>query len=112
MDRCKVVMLSADSLGKGDEALGKMLMANFLRLLGEGGRHPEVICLLNSGVRLATDGNLCIAHMKRLSELGTMILICRTCLEFFGLEDQVATGKVSTMHEIQAYLLMGDTLSL
>lgn len=107
-----MVLLSADSLGKGDETLGKMLMANFLRLLGEDGRRPEIICLLNSGVRLVTAGNLCLAHMNRLAELGATILICRTCLEFWDIEEQVAVGKVSTMYEIQSYLLSGNALTL
>jgi selenium metabolism protein YedF len=108
----KVILLGSDSMGRGDDQLGKLLMANFLRLLGEDGKQPGFICLVNSGVRLATQGNLCIEHVKKLDSLGTTVLICRTCLEYLDIEDQVAVGKVSNMMEIQATLLAGEVLSL
>ena len=36
----KVVIIGSDRLGSGDDRLGEMLMANFLRLLGENEDAP------------------------------------------------------------------------
>jgi selenium metabolism protein YedF len=108
----KVMLLSSETLGNGDDMLGRLLMANFLRLLGDEDRHPQTICLLNSGVRLACEGHPCLEHMRRLQRLGTQVLICRTCLEYLDLADKVAVGQVSNMHDIQGRLLACDTLTL
>ena len=62
MDARKVVLLSSETLGRGDDRLGGPLMANFLCLLGEGDRYPAVICLLNSGVTAI----LCLGTFLRL----------------------------------------------
>jgi len=107
-----VILLSSEALGRGDDTLGKLLMGNFLRLLGEEGRQPDTICLLNSGVRLACEGHPCLEHMRRLQDLGTRVLICRTCLEYLDLEDKVEVGQISNMHDIQSCLLEGDPLTL
>ena len=112
MGERKVVLLSSEKLGLGDDKLGGLLMANFLRLLGEDDRHPAMICLLNSGVNLVTGGHVCLDHMRRLESLGTTILICKTCLEYMDLEDKVAVGKVSNMKEIQSQLIQGDAMTL
>ena len=111
-ERPKVILLASDSMGRGDEQLGRLLMANFLRLLGEEDRRPETICCVNSGVNLVLRGSQCLEHLRNLESYGTTILICRTCLEYFDVEDQVAIGKISNMHEIQGHLLAGDVLAL
>ncbi len=112
MDKRKVLLLSSETMGRGDDTLGGMLMANFLRLLSESDRRPALMCLVNSGVRLVTRGHVCLDHMRRIEVLGTTILICRTCLEYYDLENKVAAGTVSNMREIQSHLLQGDTLTL
>jgi hypothetical protein len=83
-------------------------MANFLRLLGEEGRRSDTICLLNSGVRLACEGQPCLEHMRRLQNLGTRVPICRTCLEYLDLEDKVEVGEISN----KQCLLAGGALTL
>jgi selenium metabolism protein YedF len=108
--RKKVLLLGSDSLGRGDETLGRMLMANFLRLLGEEGRRPDVICCVNYGVKLAVRGSACLGHLKHLATLGTKILLCRTCVEYFDLEDQVEAGEISNMPTIQGHMITGDVI--
>lgn len=93
----KVIVLSADGLGRGDERLGQLLMANFLRQLGELPEKPKALFLLNSGVKLVTEGSNALEHLERLQAAGVDILSCRTCIEWFDLEDKVRVGKISSM---------------
>ncbi len=53
----------------------------------------------NSGVLLATEGPQ-LEDLKALSESGTEILACGTCLEFYGIKDKLAVGTVSNMYTI------------
>lgn len=93
----KVFFIGSESLGRGDEELGKLLMANFLRLLGEAPEKPKALFLANTGVKLCAQGSKVIEHIKRLEEAGVEVLLCRTCVEWFDLEDRLAAGKISAM---------------
>ena len=39
-------------------------------------------------------------HLKVLSAAGVEILVCGTCLNFYGLADQLAVGGVTNMYVI------------
>ncbi len=45
-----------------------------------------------------------VEHLKKLSDAGVEILVCGTCLEFFGLKENVAVGRVSNITEITTVL--------
>ncbi len=49
----KVFLIQSEGLGRGDDKLGTLLMANFLRLLGENKDKPSTLVFWNDGVRLA-----------------------------------------------------------
>ena len=40
------------------------------------------------------------AHLKALADAGVEILVCGTCLSFYGLTDQLQVGTVSNMYDI------------
>jgi hypothetical protein len=44
-----------------------------------------------------------LAHLTKLVENGTKLLICKTCLEYLDLVDQVAVGKVGGMNDFIEY---------
>ena len=52
-----VVYLNSQFLGIGDEALGAILMRSFLKTLLDLETKPSRLILINSGVRLATEGS-------------------------------------------------------
>jgi selenium metabolism protein YedF len=93
----KVILVQSDVLGRGDDELGMLLMANFLRLLGEGRDKPAALVFWNTGVRLVCEGSWALAHLKKLEEQGVEILACTTCLEYFELTDKLKVGKPTTM---------------
>lgn len=110
--RPKVFLIQSEGLGRGDDRLGAMLMANFLRLLGESKEKPASIMLWNAGVRLACEGSKVIEHLKRLAEQGVEVLACTTCLEYFDLADKLLVGKPSTMVKTIDSMLTTDIVSL
>jgi selenium metabolism protein YedF len=93
----KVILIQSEGLGRGDDQLGTMLMANFLRLLGESKEKPETLVFWNTGVRLVCEDSYILGHLKRLEDQGVEILACTTCLEYFDLVDKLKVGKPTTM---------------
>jgi len=93
----KVFFITSEGMGRGDDRLGKLLMANFLRLLGENDARPESLVFMNSGVRLVCEGSDVLEHVRKLEEKGVEILACTTCLEYFELTDKLRAGRPTTM---------------
>jgi hypothetical protein len=58
----KVLFITSSVMGRGDDQLGELLMANFLRLLGESQEKPATMVFLNSGVRLVCEGSSFLGH--------------------------------------------------
>ena len=110
--RPKVFLVQSEGLGRGDERLGSMLMANFLRLLGESEGKPSSLIFWNAGVRLVCEGSQVLDHLTRLEKQGMEILACTTCLEYFDLTDKLVVGKSTTMLKSIQSMLDCDVVSL
>ncbi len=106
-----VILIGQAGLGAGNQ-LGGMVLANFLRLMGERESLPEYIILWNEGVTIAAEGSSWIEHLKRLQDLRVRIIACRTCVEFLGLEDKIAVGEIGTMPQIQDILFSRRVLTI
>ena len=107
-----VILIGSTGLGSADPQLGGLILANFLRLLGERPEKPECIILWNDGVKIALEGSIWIDHLKNLRSQGVRIVSCRTCIEFFGLEGQTAAGEIGTMFQIQEILFSQSVLTV
>lgn len=96
----KVYLIASDTLGEGEEELGKILIKGFLSTLLDIEPLPKKVIFLNAGVKLA----VLEADVKRtladLEAAGVKILLCGTCLDYYELSDQVEVGEVSNMYEI------------
>lgn len=92
-----VCFITTDSLGRGDHELGRRLMANFLRLLGEGEQVPVAIFCMNAGVRLVCADSPVLESLRKLQERGTEVMACQTCINEFGLQQAVQVGMVAGM---------------
>ena len=62
----KVLFITSDVIGRGEDELGGLLMANFFRLLGESQEKPATMVFLNSGVRLVCEGSSFLGHVRKL----------------------------------------------
>jgi len=109
-----VIFLGADVIGRGtDHELGRLLMQKYLHTLGGHRVKPRAILLMNDGVRLVSSNSPVVEELRQLSSQGVDILACGTCLDRFGLTDQVAVGKVSNMYDItDAMLLASKVITL
>lgn len=108
-----VVVVPADTMGRGDDELGGILIRGFLYTLNEVEPLPETIIFLNSGVRLAVEGSPVLDDLQKLIDRGVEILACGTCLGHFGLKEKLALGEVSNMYTIAETLLnAGKTVSV
>ena len=95
-----VVFIDTDSMGRGSEELGKILMRSFLQTLEQSDLRPKKVILINNGVKLACQGSEVLEDLQELSAKGAEILACGTCLDFFGIKKDLMVGKVSNMYEI------------
>jgi selenium metabolism protein YedF len=108
----KTIIIGSEWLGKGDDKLGALLMANFLRLMGEGPTKPAKIGFWNAGVKLCCEGSPVLSHLNRLADQGVEIVACTTCLEYFDLVDKLKVGKPTTMVKSIESVLGTDTVAL
>jgi selenium metabolism protein YedF len=96
----KTLMVTADTLGRGNEDLGAILMKSFFYALSESDRLPEAVYLVNSGVKLACDGSPVMDSLGKLVELGVEVHSCGLCLDFFQLKENLRVGNVTNMYAI------------
>ena len=96
----RVVVLSADTMGAGDEKLGKKLMKAFIFALTSQDEAPDKVICYNTGARLTTLDQDTVKDLKALEAAGTTVMTCGTCLDFYGLKEQLQVGIISNMYDI------------
>jgi selenium metabolism protein YedF len=95
-----VVFVTAETLGSGDDQLGRLLMKNFLITLLELDQAPDALYFVNAGVKLACAGSELLEALDQLACRGTDIAACGLCLDFFGLKEQLTAGRATNMFDI------------
>jgi len=109
-DAPPVVLIADEVLGNGDRKLGKILMEGFINTLAEQEKAPDMILLMNAGVKFAVEDSTVLDIMRDMIDRGSEILVCGTCLDFFGLKEKLAVGMVSNMYDIQRALLTASSV--
>lgn len=100
-----VLVVSADSMGRGEAELGNILVRGFFHTLGEVQPLPQTIILFNTGVKLACEGSPVLDDLRTLEDKGIEMLVCGTCLGYFELTEKLAAGQVSNMYDIAETML-------
>jgi selenium metabolism protein YedF len=95
-----VFVIASDTMGRGDDKLGAILMKAFIHTATELETVPEVMILYNTGVKLAGEGSDVLDDLEILEGKGVKILVCGTCVNYFELTGKVAAGTVSNMYDI------------
>ena len=95
-----VVVITGSVIGQGSEELGAKLMKNFLTTLPEMGPSLWRIIMLNGGVLLSSKTSLVIGALQKLEQEGVTILVCGTCLEHYGIFEQIAVGQTTNMLDV------------
>jgi selenium metabolism protein YedF len=102
------VFITSSRMGTGNDELGGKLMLNFLDTLPELGEELWRLVLVNSGVQLAVRDHEAAEKLKKIADMGVTILVCGTCLDFFGLLDQKAVGETTNMMDVVTSLQLAS----
>lgn len=103
----KVVAVGSEFMGRGDQELGAILMKGLIYAFANAERPPLKMVFFNGGARLTCEGSASLEDIKQLEERGCEILTCGTCLDFYGLKEQLAVGGVTNLYAISELLLGG-----
>lgn len=105
-----VVVISSSTMGSGSEELGEILMKSFVFALTQLDELPQAVLLYNSGVHLAVEGSPVLEDIKTLEQGGVEVLVCGTCLDYYGLKDDLMVGRISNMYTIIENQLHADKI--
>jgi len=106
-----VVVFKTDGMGITDQqSLKEKLAKTFLTLTNQMDSLPEVICFYTDGVKLACEGSPVLDELTALEERGVRLILCQTCLNAFGLIDQVRIGIVGGMGDIITAMWQADNV--
>jgi len=94
-----VVVISTDRFGSGDDRLGEILMKAFLNTLWDREPRPARLLFINNGVRLTTEGSEVLDALELLEKDGVQVFSCGTCLEYYGIKDELRVGAVTNMYD-------------
>ncbi len=103
------VFFNKDSIGTNETELGRNLAKMAIFTLSESDNIPSYVLFMNEGVKLVTGVEpQIVENLNTLIEKGTQVLVCGTCLNFYGLKDEVKVGTVSNMYDILGAMQEAD----
>lgn len=100
MDRETVLLFTRNGVGQAPEDLQQGLAVKFLSLIQESGQLPAKILFYTDGVKLACQGSPVLEQLRVMETKGVELVLCKTCLDYFHLADQVSVGIVGGMPDI------------
>jgi selenium metabolism protein YedF len=113
MDNNTVLLFTRNGLGHAPEDLEKKLTVKFLSLIKDANILPAKILFYTDGVKLACQGSPVINVLQEMEKKGVEMVLCSTCLDYFGLVDKVEVGIVGGMPDIiEAMQRAGKVISL
>lgn len=95
-----VAVIPSEFMGSGDDELGAVLMKGFVFALTQLDELPETVLMYNGGVKLACAGSSSLDDLRALAEAGVEVMSCGTCLNHYGLAEQLEVGEATNMYVI------------
>ena len=95
-----VILLTREGMGSAEDALQHKLLDTYLTLLLKNEWFPNAICFYTEGVKLVVEGSPHLDQLSALERHGVRLIICSTCLNYFGLTEKVKAGIVGGMADI------------
>lgn len=105
-----VIVIQSDKMGEGDYELGKTLLKGFIYSLTEIEIIPNTIIFYNKGATITTENSDSIEDLEKLQSLGTTILTCGACLNFYNLADKLKVGTSTNMYNITNILINAEKI--
>lgn len=98
------LLLTSTEMGCGDSDLGQILMRAYLNTIKEVTPLPRQIILYNKGVQLCRRDTDTARALAELKDLGVDILCCGTCVDYFGIKEELSVGRIGNMMAIAEVL--------
>jgi selenium metabolism protein YedF len=95
-----VLVISADTMGRGNDELGWALLQTYITTIQEVTPLPTRILFYNGGVKVVASSGKALESLKLLEKQGVQILSCATCLDYFKLSTNLEVGTSANMYEI------------
>ncbi|CAA7602011.1 DsrE/DsrF-like family [Acididesulfobacillus acetoxydans] len=96
-----IYLISSDTIGHHEPALGRKLMAAFVRNLEKAEQKPNHILFVEKGVKLLLPEFSELNALRALeNDFGVKLLACVTCLDYYGIREKIEIGRESNMAEI------------
>jgi intracellular sulfur oxidation DsrE/DsrF family protein len=95
-----VIQITNNGMGNGDQVLQHKLLVKYLELIQMNDSLPNAITFYTEGVNLVVEGSPALEGLATLESKGVRLIICSTCLEYYGLMDKVRVGIVGGMTDI------------
>lgn len=99
-----VLIFGSDSLGHGNDTVGRILANEIIYDLVLQEDLPSALVFYNSGAKLAMQGSPALDSLTELEDLGVEILIDSVSTEAYGGEDKIAVGEVVDPYIVVALL--------
>lgn len=101
--RDTVILVTKPGLGTTggtDTDFGTEMLDKFFHTLERTPERPTAICFYTEGVKAVAHGSPFELGLKLLAGLGVRLIVCESCLKYYGLEQELAVGEISGMPEI------------
>jgi len=95
-----VILITHDGLGNAEPELTHKLVVTYFQLLLNNGDLPAAICFYTNGVKLTVEGSPVLEQLAALETKGVRLIVCTTCLNYFGLMDKLKVGIAGGMGDI------------
>lgn len=110
-DKSTVIVFRSNGLGDTQaQDLKEKLGASFLGLVADADPLPNAMCFYTDGVKLACEGSPVLDLLRSLESRGVRLILCTTCLNYFGLTDKVQVGIPGGMGDIIAAMWSADSV--
>lgn len=95
------VFFNKEAIGTEEGELGLSLAKMAIFTLSESDKLPDYVLFMNGGVKLTTGIEpQIVENLQAMIDKGTKVLVCGTCLNFYGIKDDLKVGTVSNMYDI------------
>lgn len=98
-----LVAFSQNKMGENAE-LGEILVKGFIFALLEQKPLPEKLVFFNSGVKLLIKGANTEKDLDALRQAGVELMACGTCVNYFGIKDELIECEIVNMYDIAVAL--------
>ena len=92
-----VICIRKNRMGEGEPELGRILLETFINHLNQQELLPTHIIFYNEGVKLTKKDSAVIDSLIGLEKAGCRIIVCGTCVDYYGIQKEIGTGMISNM---------------